>query len=329
MKYNEIYVSFAMDKLTSPRFDLLIGFHPQKNRHLTEEEEQLFFSFLKYVSRKEMEDSIDSIGYQEVAKQFLKYFPHIETYRDERNFYKEEWGRILKEIDTLQIGYIFHPDDFEIKRKLQTEIDNFKELLHQKTEGDVRAKGKITWTFPLPLSGDFGQQVENRHGITSQFKKKVSLNKYPSGFIANYLANSDAEFPDLLKSRQFEELIGMLYENEGWEVKITKKTRDGGKDAIATKVENGEKVVAYIEAKNPIKNKINESKVREFFAVIRDETDHGYFVTSSEFTKDAKKWLERKKLIAPVILELIDKTGVRNKLRKIAGEEGYKYLLKI
>ena len=46
MKYNEIYTSFAIDKTITSRFELLIGIHPEQKRHLTEEEESLFFDFL-------------------------------------------------------------------------------------------------------------------------------------------------------------------------------------------------------------------------------------------------------------------------------------------
>lgn len=51
-----------------------------------------------------------------------------------------------------------------------------------------------------------------------------------------YLNSTDGlEFLQTLKSREFELLVGYLYEAMGYEVVITPETRDGGKDVIATK----------------------------------------------------------------------------------------------
>jgi RNA recognition motif-containing protein len=97
-----------------------------------------------------------------------------------------------------------------------------------------------------------------------------------------------------ISSRKFEELIAELVESFGYKIELTKQTRDGGKDIIATKI--GEKNESfYIECKrNSPNNLISVDIVREFHSVlVLDKINKGILATSSYFTSDSKKLIER------------------------------------
>ncbi len=328
MNYNDILARIAIDKEQISKFELLNGFHPREKRFFTEQEENLFFSAIKYIKREDLIKNDNGYDYLKVAKEYLNHFPDIAKFENEFEFYNTHWDKLLDKIEVLQLGYIFRPSDFDERKKIEPEIQNFAHSFMHNQDFNDSLTGKINWNKWYSLSSHYGNSIEQKFGLTKEIKNKVSLNKFPCGFISNYLTHNKVNLRELLSSRQFEELVGMIYENEGWKIELTKKTRDGGKDAIATKNENGETIVAYIEAKNPPKNKIDTSKVREFYAVFRDETDRGFFVTTSEFTEDARKWVKQKKLIAPVVFELIDKKGVLNKLVKISKNSNLNYLSK-
>ncbi len=99
-----------------------------------------------------------------------------------------------------------------------------------------------------------------------------------------------------LKPRDFEELIGNLLEVEGWKVKVTQASRDGGIDVVATKVDEtlGEIRSVWQAKKYRPTNKVKLSEVRELSAVREAEkATKGVMVTTSRLTRDAIEWVKR------------------------------------
>lgn len=96
-----------------------------------------------------------------------------------------------------------------------------------------------------------------------------------------------------ISSTKYEQLIAQMIEGFGYEVELTKKTRDGGKDIIA-KRRDVEDESFYIECKRFTSKMVNVSIVREFHSVLMlDKINRGILATSSNFTSDAKKLIER------------------------------------
>lgn len=88
--------------------------------------------------------------------------------------------------------------------------------------------------------------------------------------------------------RLFEELVAELFSGFGYEVELTKRTRDGGRDVIA--VRHREALVKYlIECKRPDPgHKVGIRPVRELFGVKSDEgATKAILATTAEFTPDA------------------------------------------
>lgn len=105
--------------------------------------------------------------------------------------------------------------------------------------------------------------------------------------------------PEELKTlnwRAFEELIAELWQMFGYEVELTQKTRDGGRDIIAI----GSRLVYekfLIECKRPgLGTKIGVRPVRELYGVkISEGATKGILATTAYFSKDAKLMFEKHK----------------------------------
>lgn len=101
-----------------------------------------------------------------------------------------------------------------------------------------------------------------------------------------------AKQPELiyqLGHRKFEELIAKLFSDRGYEVSLTKKTRDGGYDLLAKINDPIASFVILAECKkyNPNK-KVGVEFVRSLYGVTEEKkANKGLTITSSFFTKDA------------------------------------------
>ncbi len=113
----------------------------------------------------------------------------------------------------------------------------------------------------------------------------------------NLLARLDLH-PELLREtnrRLFEELVAEIFDGFGYEVELTKRTRDGGKDIIALKTIDSICLRYLIECKRPDQgNAVTVSTVRELLGVSADDpATKSLLVTTTSFTKDAKALIDR------------------------------------
>jgi hypothetical protein len=94
--------------------------------------------------------------------------------------------------------------------------------------------------------------------------------------------------------RRFEELVAELFDGFGYQVELTQRTRDGGKDIIAIKHHIvSEKFL--IECKRPEPyNKIGVGVIRELLGVKEDEkATKAILVTTAFFSLDAQLLIDR------------------------------------
>ena len=98
-----------------------------------------------------------------------------------------------------------------------------------------------------------------------------------------------------LPPRQFEELLADLLADMGWEVELTKATRDGGKDILAYQTTDIGRFLCLIEAKrNRRDRKVGVELVRSLFGTLCDsQANSAMLVTTSSFTKDAKEFQKK------------------------------------
>ena len=98
-----------------------------------------------------------------------------------------------------------------------------------------------------------------------------------------------------ISSREFEELVAELFNQQGFKVELTPETRDGGCDIIATKNIGGLPFMLLIECKRYAKEKsVGVSLVRSLLGVQNDrKANKAVLVTTSRFTKSARDFADR------------------------------------
>lgn len=101
----------------------------------------------------------------------------------------------------------------------------------------------------------------------------------------------------LLDRRAFEELVAELFSGFGYEVELTAKTKDQGRDVIAIKKIDEVAVKYLVECKRPEPgNAVGVGVVRQLFGVVEDErATKGILVATTHFSPDAKSFVLRNK----------------------------------
>jgi len=335
-RYVELTASFAMSPMEAPRFELFSGIHPIEQRHLSEDEEQWPLFLLRSVRRSDLLSLQHPNTMEELALLWLKHFPEIDDLfsqcKEWSDFYEVLGKEILRQIEVLNLTYAFYPCPSSVQfgqypqvRAMQTELQH---LMEARISSDRRSKGKIVWTLPFPALGFFGREVELRAGLSPRLKDRLSLNSYVPGLLCNYLLHRGISIELVLDPHQFEDLINMIFREEGWEVKRMPKTRDGGKDIVASKVVDGQPVTTYIQVKrNAQYRPVSLKDVKEFVATLAaDGLNKGYMVTTSSFSSDAEKWLYTMKVPLATV-ELVDKSQLEVIMQRISEAHIPAYLL--
>lgn len=101
--------------------------------------------------------------------------------------------------------------------------------------------------------------------------------------------------PDNLRNispREFEILLSELLRDMGWEVELTKQTRDGGADILAYLNTEVGRLLCLVEAKHYREDrKVGVDLVRSLYGTLFDaQANSAMLVTSSSFTADAQEF---------------------------------------
>lgn len=116
--------------------------------------------------------------------------------------------------------------------------------------------------------------------------------------VDNSLLRRAKEDPRIIHSfspREFEKMVCELLDRQGYNVKLTKQTRDGGKDIIVVQKSILGEFCIYVECKKyDTSRPISVSLVRELYGTVMvDNATAGMIITTSHFTKDAKEYTEQ------------------------------------
>ncbi len=103
--------------------------------------------------------------------------------------------------------------------------------------------------------------------------------------------------PELMREmnqRTFEELVAEIFRNQGFDVTLTPRTRDGGRDVQAAMHNSLGRFLYYVECKRYAEtNHVGVGVVRELYGVVMQENvTHGVIATTSTFTTDAIRFAE-------------------------------------
>lgn len=116
--------------------------------------------------------------------------------------------------------------------------------------------------------------------------------------VDNSLLKKAKENPKIVfnfSPREFEEMVCELLNKQGYHVKLTKQTRDGGKDIIIVQKSILGEFCIYVECKKyDTSRPISVGLVRELYGTImHDNATAGMIITTSYFTKDAQEYTEQ------------------------------------
>jgi len=108
------------------------------------------------------------------------------------------------------------------------------------------------------------------------------------------LIKEDSSYIYRISTREFEQIIAEIFKRQGFDVTLTKRTRDGGKDVIAiNKNALGLETSYFIECKrHALESKVDVGIVREVYGVhsSRNGPNKSIIATTSTFTPDAIKY---------------------------------------
>jgi hypothetical protein len=120
-----------------------------------------------------------------------------------------------------------------------------------------------------------------------------------------------------LRPRQFEELMADLFERQGFDVELTKQTRDGGVDLYVVHHTPAGRRLTLVDAKrNAGDRPVGVGVVRQLYGVVEAKrASAGLVATTSFFSPEAQRFQRD----VPFRLELMDYLDLQSMLRSAAG----------
>lgn len=131
-------------------------------------------------------------------------------------------------------------------------------------------------------------RAEEAYRDTSALDSKIFLLQDINTRLLQELAKRPQIMYDL-DSRKFEELVAKLLEDQGCDVTLTKRTRDGGYDLLGRMKAGPSSLIFLAECKRySPQNKVGVEVVRGVYGVTEiQKANLGLIITTSSFTKDA------------------------------------------
>lgn len=135
----------------------------------------------------------------------------------------------------------------------------------------------------------------DRFYLSSEIYANPIVQKEAIGLLLNKISINSAiiqNIPTKTDWRIFEEIVAEIFRKFGYEIELTKKSRDGGKDIIALRKNDNEITERVLIECKHWQTKIDVKPIRNLIgvAVTQDELPTGIILaTTSTFTEDAKK----------------------------------------
>lgn len=141
------------------------------------------------------------------------------------------------------------------------------------------------------------REIARTRKVENDLYKSTLFNKESSiiiGDIDEAVKKFFKKYPEKMydiNPRKFEELIASILNDFGFEIELTKATRDGGRDIIARIKNSVTSFLTYVECKRYAPdNKIGVELIRSVTGVLYlDKPAKSIIVTTGFFTKDAKE----------------------------------------
>lgn len=162
-------------------------------------------------------------------------------------------------------------------------------LLHQLTEG--KSYGEIKQLIHGELYGEErGLIVPDRRLILAAKPRIIATNE----ILIKRLTKEPKGLYEL-DPRKFEEIVADLMLDMGYEVELTPRSNDGGKDILASKETEHGRMLCLVETKRySIDNPVEVGLVRQLYGTLCDfNATSAMLVTTSRFTRGANEFRDR------------------------------------
>ncbi len=204
---------------------------------------------------------------------------------------------------------------------LKYKLPNFDLPLahYQAIEKSLGYYKKLNKSFPiveyLQRNYDLGESGDTEADpATSENNEEISAESKPSLILLNdalrvrsiiSAIHQDNEEIFKIRPRDFEEVIAELFRSQGFQIELTKQTKDGGYDIIAIQELGSFNNRYLVECKRYAKNRpVGIEIVRSFMDVIdQNDSNKGIICTTSYFSPEVVK----RQLATPYGLELRDR----------------------
>lgn len=150
-----------------------------------------------------------------------------------------------------------------------------------------------TGTEMPTILGPDGQPLSS--GSADMEAVELSVKNTSDALIAHFARNPEAMYE--MDPRTFEELVAELYEREGFEVELTRASRDGGVDIYAVQRATFGSFLTVVDCKRYAADRpIEVGLVQGLYGTVNDlHASMGVIATTSYFTGGAKRLQERRK----------------------------------
>lgn len=158
---------------------------------------------------------------------------------------------------------------------------------------------------------NYGKPITEKSQEFKQIKSDIII---VDSKILDIIDNNPAMIYNL-SPRQFEEIIFEILHKQGYNVKLTPITKDGGKDILIATNEMLGNFLFYVECKKYSPNRpVGVNLVRELYGTVTaDRATAGLLITTSYFTKKAIEFKDQVKHQ----ISLMDYVGIVNWIKKI------------
>ncbi len=247
----------------------------------------------------------------------FEFLKSQQTFIDKMSsFYNKQpvWIKNYNELQ-LKISKIQHVQEFNHLTKIDRYLKTFNRIEEftsssRKMKDIFNSVDSVTSKLRY-LDYDFYKLVEDIKECEETENEKDSIiiteTSRVKELIAEIYYNNLKLFS--LHPREFEKIIAELLYNKGFDVELTKQTRDNGYDILALRYIDGFSPIKYlVECKRYAENrKIGVEIIRSFKEVLQTENaNKGIIVTTSYFSKDALK----KQKETPLLLDYKNKDEV-------------------
>lgn len=255
--------------------------------------DKLYYPVARFPTDKHLDDflaTIDTRSEQEFRSILRHFIPKSGTY-----------GKDIVLRPTILQMQVLHPNNKTLEEQAASSDHHIKDTEYFRRLTSAKSPKGNVWegmTWVLDLLPHFPHDAIN--ALDAYFQANCqflpddllnALSDCTTMIRARYIDKAQPRETFLnLTPRDFEKLVAALYQDLGYNVSLTKPSRDGGIDIHAEKNRPTLKEKIVIQCKNYTSN-ISVDEIRSLLGVVvSTKATKGVLATSSDFTIDAKKF---------------------------------------